>query len=153
MKKVLAAILFLLASAQSAYAQGYIMRISNDPGGRIGTFIEKYQPLRQEEAYAEVSGFCNSACTIILGALPKSHICVTTPTTKFGFHAAWDFGANGQEVPNPEGTSYLLHSYPANVRRIIAARGGLRRKAFFVSGRALGYALCKHSERTFAQTF
>ena len=42
-----------------------------------------------------IDGLCASACTIVLGAIPHDKICVTSHAT-LGFHAAWDFGANGR---------------------------------------------------------
>ena len=71
-----------------------------------------------------IDGLCASACTIVLGAVPHDKICVTSHAT-LGFHAAWDFGANGRAVTNPEATQMLYSMYPSAVRRWIAQRGGL----------------------------
>ena len=67
-----------------------------------------------------IDGLCASACTIVLGAVPHDKICVTSHAN-LGFHAAWDFGANGRAVTNPEATQMLYSMYPSPVRRWIAA--------------------------------
>jgi len=54
-----------------------------------------------------------------------------------GFHAAWDFGANGREATNPDATQLLYSMYPSPVRRWIAARGGLKPQTIFLRGKQL----------------
>ena len=83
-----------------------------------------------------IDGLCASACTIVLGAVPHDKICVTSHAT-LGFHAAWDFGANGRAVTNPEATQMLYSMYPSPVRRWIAQRGGLTPHMIFLRGKQL----------------
>src|SRR6516225_8438602 len=94
---VLAAVL-LLAGVGGNHAGG---RISHDRGGRIGTYVDRYQGMRTSGESVIIDGLCASACTIVLGAIPHDRICVTSHAT-LGFHAAWDFGANGRAITNPE---------------------------------------------------
>jgi hypothetical protein len=54
-----------------------------------------------------------------------------------GFHAAWDFGANGRAITNPEATQMLYSMYPSPVKRWIAARGGLTPHMIFLRGKEL----------------
>jgi hypothetical protein len=54
-----------------------------------------------------------------------------------GFHAAYDFAANGREVINSEATQVLYSHYPSAVRRWIAARGGLKSQMIFLHGKEL----------------
>ncbi len=103
---LLAAVL-LLAGVASSHA---IVRIADDRGGRIGTYIDKYQGLRSSNEIM-IDGLCASACTIVLGAVSPDRICVTQ-RANLGFHAAWDFGARGQAVTNPEATRMLFSMYP-----------------------------------------
>ncbi len=134
---VLLATLVLAPSIASAQ----IVRIADDPGGRIGTFVDKYQNLRTSGQTVVIDGLCASACTIVLGALPRERI-LFTPRAILGFHAAWDFGPNGREVTNREATQMLYSMYPQDVRRWIANRGGLTRKMIFMKANgmaALGY--------------
>ena len=74
--------------------------------------------------------------TIVLGAIPRDRICVTSHAT-LGFHAAWDFGTNGRAVTNAEATQMLYAMYPSQVKRWISQRGGLTPHMLFLKGRQL----------------
>ena len=128
----LAAVL-LLASVGASQA---VVRIADDRGGRIGTYVDKYQGLRTSGEAVIIDGLCASACTIVLGAIPRDRICVTSHAT-LGFHAAWDFGANGRAITNPEATQMLYSMYPSSVKRWINARGGLTPHMIFLRGKEL----------------
>jgi hypothetical protein len=129
---LLAAVL-LLAGVGASHA---VVRIADDRGGRIGTYVDKYQDLRTSGEAVIIDGLCASACTIVLGAVPHDKICVTSHAN-LGFHAAWDFGANGRAITNPEATQMLYSMYPSAVRRWIAARGGLTPHMIFLRGKQL----------------
>jgi len=129
---LLAAVL-LLAGVVSSHA---VVRIVEDRGGRIGTYVDKYQDLRSSGENVVIDGLCASACTIVLGALPHDKICVTSKA-RLGFHAAWDRGSNGRAVTNAEATQMLYSMYPTPIRRWIAQRGGLTPRMIFLRGRQL----------------
>jgi len=129
---MLAAVL-LVAGVGASHA---VVRIADDRGGRIGTYVDKYQGLRSSGEQVIIDGLCASACTIVLGAVPHDKICVTSHAN-LGFHAAWDFGANGRAVTNPEATQMLYSMYPTPVRRWIAQRGGLKSQMIFLRGKQL----------------
>jgi len=129
---LLAAVL-LLAGVGVSHA---VVRITDDRGGLIGTYVDKYQGLRTSRETVIIDGLCASACTIVLGAVPHDRICVTSHAN-LGFHAAWDFGANGRAVTNPDATQTLYSMYPSPVRRWIAARGGLKPQMIFLRGKQL----------------
>ena len=129
----LLAVVLLLAGVGASHA---VVRIGEDRGGRIGTYVDKYQDLRSSGQTVIIDGLCASACTIVLGAVPHDKICVTSHAT-LGFHAAWDFGANGRAVTNAEATHMLYSMYPPAVRRWIAARGGLTPHMLFLHGKQL----------------
>jgi hypothetical protein len=112
------------------------VRITDDPGGRIGEYVYRYERLRASGQPVVIDGFCASACTIVLAAIPSDRICVT-PHAKLGFHAAWDFGPQGLPVGNPGATRRLYSMYPAPVRRWIAHRGGLTPQTIFLRGKPL----------------
>ncbi len=118
---LLAAVL-MLADVGTSHA---VVRIADDRGGRIGTYVNKYQGLRSSGESVVIDGLCASACTIVLGAVSHDKICVTSRAT-LGFHAAWDFGANGRTITDRMG-----------VRRWIAARGGLTPHMIFLRGKVL----------------
>ena len=123
----------LLAGIAASHAT---VRIAEDRGGRIGTYVDKYQSLRSSGEQGVIDGLCASACTIILGAVPHDRICVTS-RARLGFHAAWDMGPDGRAVTNREATRMLYSMYPAPVRRWIARRGGLTRHMIFLGGQQL----------------
>ena len=129
---LLAAVL-LLAGVGASHA---VVRIADDRGGRIGTYVDRYQGMRTSGESVIIDGLCASACTIVLGAIPHDRICVTSHAT-LGFHAAWDFGANGRAITNPEATQMLYSMYPSAVRHWIARRGGLTPHMIFLRGKEL----------------
>ena len=123
----------LLAGVNSSHAA---IRIADDRGGKIGTYIDRYQGLRSSGETVIIDGLCASACTMVLGAVPRERICVTSQAV-LGFHAAWDSGVNGRAVTNPGATQMLYSLYPSSVRRWIAARGGLKPQMIFLRGKEL----------------
>jgi hypothetical protein len=129
---VLAAVL-LMANVCASQA---VVRISEDRGGRIGTYVDKFQDLEKSGESVIIDGLCASACTIVLGTVAHDKICVTSRAT-LGFHAAWDFGSDGRTVTNPEATRMLYSFYPRPVQRWIAHRGGLTPRMIFLHGRDL----------------
>lgn len=112
------------------------VRIVEDVGGRIGTYVDKYQGVRSSGEMVIIDGFCASACTIVLGTVPHDRICVTS-RARLGFHAAWDPDARGRKITNPQATQTLYSMYPFEVRRWIDQRGGLTPRMIYLSGREL----------------
>jgi hypothetical protein len=129
----LLAVVLLLAGIGASHA---VVRIGEDRGGRIGTYVDKYQDLRTSGDTVIIDGLCASACTIVLGAVPHDKICVTSHAN-LGFHAAWDFGANGRAVTNREATQMLYSMYPSPIKHWISSRGGLTPHMIFLRGKAL----------------
>jgi hypothetical protein len=123
----------LLAGMGASHA---VVRIADDRGGRIGTYVNRYQSLRSSGESVVIDGLCASACTIVLGAVPHDKICVTSRAA-LGFHAAYDFGINGRTFTNREATMMLYSMYPRPVQRWIAVRGGLRPEMIFLRGKQL----------------
>jgi hypothetical protein len=113
-----------------------MMRISDDVGGRIGYYVETYSAVRNSGERVVIDGPCLSACTLVLGIVPRERICVTQRAL-LGFHAAWMPGPEGKPVPSPVGTQALWEIYPQHVRRWINQRGGLSSKMVFLRGREL----------------
>ena len=111
-------------------------RISDDLGGRIGTYVDQYSAVRASGERVVIDGACLSACTLVLGIVPRSRICVTR-RAKLGFHAAWLPGPHGRPIPSEAGTRALWDIYPPHVRRWINRRGGLSSTMKFLRGREL----------------
>jgi len=133
-----AALAALVASNASA-----AVRIKSDPGGQIGPYLEELVALRGSGERVIIDGPCLSACTMLLGVIPRERICVTS-RARLGFHAAWHPGADGQPVPSREATRLLMDIYPEHVRSWIKERGGLSPKMMFLTGRELAamYPTC-----------
>jgi hypothetical protein len=129
----LVAALFVLAGTGASDAA---LRIAQDQGGRIETYVGKYQAVRGSGERVIIDGSCVSACTIVLGTVPHDRICVTS-RARLGFHAAYDLGSNNRRIANPEATQYLYSMYPFEVRHWIDKRGGLTPHVIFLSGREL----------------
>ena len=134
--KLLTGLLAGVLGLAGGCASQAVVRIADDRGGRIGTYVDKYQGLRTSGETVIIDGLCASACTIVLGAVPHDRICVTSHAN-LGFHAAWDFGSNGRAVTNTEATHMLYSMYPPAVRKWIAARGGLTPRMIFLRGKQL----------------
>jgi len=112
------------------------MRIAEDRGGQIGQYLQTYALLRSSGENVVVDGNCLSACTLLLGVIPRDRICATE-RARFGFHAAWMPDQDGRPVTSPMGTQALWRLYPNSVRKWISRNGGLSRKMIYLEGRAL----------------
>lgn len=123
----------LVAASTASFAA---VVITHDRGGRIGTYIDRFESLRSTGETVVIDGLCASACTIVLGTLPADRICVT-PRARLGFHAAWDPGPEGRPIQNAGATRLLMSLYPVSIRRWISRRGGLRPKMIFLGGEEL----------------
>ncbi len=62
-------------------------RILDESGGRIGSYLSRYEAIRKTGQHVAIDGTCASACTLLLGVIPHNRICVT-PRAVLAFHAA-----------------------------------------------------------------
>jgi hypothetical protein len=122
-----------LSCTQATHAT---IRIVEDRGGLIETYVSKFERLRASGESVIIDGLCASACTMVLAAVQPDKICVTSRAA-LGFHAAYQFTPNGRTVADPEATTMLYAMYPAPVKRWIVARGGLTPHMIFLRGRPL----------------
>ena len=101
------------------------VRIVSDPGGEVSSFVQKYEQIRESGERVVIDGPCLSACTLLTGIVPPSHICVTQRAV-LGFHAASYYDdASRSLVPTREGSALVMRLYPAAIRGWIARHGGL----------------------------
>jgi len=130
-------------AALSASSASATVRIVGDPGGQIGPYLEHLVTLRTKGERIVIDGPCLSACTMILGVIPRNRICVTS-RARLGFHAAWHPGNNGQTVMSHGGTQLLMDIYPQQIRNWITRRGGLSPQMLYLYGRELAamYPTC-----------
>ena len=127
------------------------VRITSDPGGQIGPYMAKLDALRNSGQSVIIDGSCLSACTMVLGVIPRDRLCVT-PRARLGFHAAWRLEA-GRQVTSPDGTELLMSAYPQPVRDWIARRGGLSPHLMYLSGNELAsmYPVCQPDQNVAAR--
>jgi hypothetical protein len=125
-----------LAGALTISPASATIRIAGDGGGQIGAYLQRHEAMRQSGERVVIDGPCLSACTMVLGAIPRNRICVTSRAV-LGFHAAYDLDQNGMQVTSRGGTALLMGHYPQHIRNWIARRGGLSRQMMFLSGRGL----------------
>ena len=126
-RAILAVILMLLMLAPAAAT----VRIGDDGGGQIGTYLAKYRALRASGERVEIDGTCASACTMLLGVIPRNRICVT-PRASLVFHSAWD--AQADQAVAADGNRILWSNYPESVRQWIKRHGGLRDQVITLRG-------------------
>jgi hypothetical protein len=140
----IAALVGAVAAVLTVSTAQAAVRIKADPGGQIGPYLENLAMLRGSGERAIIDGPCLSACTMVLGVIPRERICVT-PRARLGFHAAWHPGENGERIPSREATKLLMHIYPERVRSWIARRGGLSPRMMYLTGRELAamYHTCE----------
>jgi hypothetical protein len=120
------------------------VRIVGDGGGQIGPYLDSFAALRNSGERVIIDGPCLSACTLVLGIVPRDRICVTR-RARLGFHAAWHPGENGRPIRSNGGTALLMKVYPPHVRAWIQRRGGLSHRMKYLSGRELArmYPTCR----------
>jgi hypothetical protein len=123
------------------HAKGEV--ITGDHGGMIGTYIERFTQVKLSGEVVIINGDCLSACTLVLGFVPHSKICVT-PQARLGFHAAWMPDEDGLPVTHVRGTQELWRRYPPAIQHWLRNHGMLTRKMVFLSGRELSrmYSRC-----------
>ena len=107
---IVAAILF--GAVLPAWAE--TIEVVYDNGGRLSDYAARWAIHRREGAHVRVAGPCYSECTVLIGQIPRDHICVT-PEASFGFHLA--------DVPAT--TAALWKAYPTDIKAWISRHGGL----------------------------
>ena len=135
-----------IAAAASTSPASAAVRIAADPGGQIGPYLEKLQSLRNSGENVVIDGPCLSACTMVLGVIPRDRLCVTA-RARLGFHAAWQPDQTGRHTVSQGGTELLMSAYPQQVRDWISRRGGLSPQLIYLTGDELAsmYPRCSGS--------
>jgi hypothetical protein len=126
-----------LASMFFAYSASAEVRIVNDPGGEVTSYVQKFQQLRATGDRIVIDGPCLSACTLLTGIIPRDKVCVTS-RAELGVHAASYYDdASRSLVPTREGSRVVMRLYPASVRGWIDRHGGLTPTLKMMRGRDL----------------
>ena len=141
--RVTVAMAVMVLTALASQPASAVVRIANDAGGQIGPYLDRLATLRSSGESVIIDGPCLSACTLLLGVIPRERICVTSRAS-LGFHAAWKPDASGHKRPSPEGTKALWSIYPAHVRAWLTRRGGLKPNMIYLRGSELAsmYTTC-----------
>ena len=93
---------------------------------------------------------CIAACTLAVGILPPSRVCVT-PQAVLGFQAAWNSPPGmtvigrplrlsipaADRIPNDKATQALMDLYPPVLQQWINQHGGLTPKLILLRGKEL----------------
>jgi hypothetical protein len=95
-------------------ARAETVNVSDDHGGRVTEYDARWAGLAARGVSVRIVGPCQSACTVLLGHIPRSRICVTGAAS-FGFHLA----------NLPAATATLWAAYQGDIRSWINAHGGL----------------------------
>ena len=128
------AVVFALGAGAPASAE---VRILSSPGGEVGGFLRLFEAVRESGERVVIDGPCYSACTLVLGMIPRERICVTRRAV-LGFHGARLFDRAGKEYSVPRSlNTAVAEAYPKPVQDWIARRGGLTRKLIKLRGAEL----------------
>ena len=113
------------------------LRIKASNGGDVLAYLKFFHLLQQSGERIILDGPCFSACTLVLSAISREHICVT-PRAALGFHAARLLDIRSRRIyPAPGATQMIASAYPADVRRWIEQHGGLTSKLIILRGQEL----------------
>jgi hypothetical protein len=101
------------------------VRISNDDGGEVEVYEKKYRKWRDAGTRIVIDGDCISACTLLLGLIPRDRVCVTE-RADLGFHSVIVPNEKGRFVHSESDTRELVSTYySAAVQAWIKRNGGL----------------------------
>ncbi len=134
-----------LASALAATVAFADVRVTNDPGGEISSYVQKFREMRAAGERLVIDGPCLSACTLFTAFIPRDHVCVTRRAV-LGFHAASYFDDTSRSlVPTRAGTRLVMRLYPPQIRAWIVRHGGLRPQIMTMRGNELAslYSICR----------
>jgi hypothetical protein len=92
------------------------IEVSDNHGGSVVAYDSRWAGLAARGVDVKIVGPCQSACTVLLGHIPRSKICVT-PSASFGFHLA----------NLPSATATLRGAYQSDITAWIDAHGGLKK--------------------------
>lgn len=97
--------------------------IKNDRGGYIHRFQLKYARWARQNKEVAVDGYCASSCTMAIGMIKRSNLCVT-PRAVWGFHGSYVQTITGKQE-NPGDTHLMTEQYTDDINAWIESKGGL----------------------------
>lgn len=133
------AALLLLAAHAQAVAE---IRIGKNDGGYINEYMQWASAVGATGEQVVIAGRCASACTLVLGFVPRERICVTSHGL-LAFHQSY-LGYTNKATgsidflePSPSGTKQLWDNYPPYIRAWLKKKGGLTGKLLRLEGEEL----------------
>jgi len=125
------ALISTIAFSNTAFAD---VRVTNDPGGEIVSYLSKFREMRASGERLVIDGPCLSACTLFTGILPHDQVCITRRAV-LGFHAASYYDdVRRSLVPTRTGTRLVMRLYPPAIRNWIERHGGLTPRIIALRG-------------------
>lgn len=88
--------------------------VNDNHGGSVAAYNARWASYAARGVSVRIVGPCQSACTVLLGHIPRERICVT-PAASFGFHLAH----------RADATATLENAYAPDIKAWIAQHGGL----------------------------
>jgi hypothetical protein len=134
-----------LASVVVSSAASADVRVTNDTGGEITTYLNRYEGMRATGERLVIDGPCLSACTLFTAFIPRDRVCVTRRAV-LGFHSASYYNSTSRSfVPTSKGTALVMRIYPPEIRGWIMRHGGLSPNILTMRGRELAalYPACQ----------
>ena len=113
---ILRSLLTAVTCSLAAPALAETIDVYDNHGGSVVQYNARWAGLAARGVDVRIVGPCQSACTILLGHIPRNKICVT-PAARFGFHLA----------RRQDATQMLWSAYQADIRAWIDAHGGLKK--------------------------
>lgn len=102
-----------------AHAGGSLL-ITNDEGGDIAAYKYYWRHVSNKYDRVVIDGPCKSSCTLLLGIIPASRICLTSRGSLL-FHAAHKWG--DRNTIGAEPTKIMHDFYPAHIRKWLDEKG------------------------------
>jgi hypothetical protein len=115
--KVTAGLIFCVMCLFTSVTRAETIDVSDNHGGSVAAYDQRWAGLAAQGASVRIVGPCQSACTVLLGHIPRNNICVM-PEASFGFHLA----------NLPSATATLWNSYSPEIREWINQHGGLTKQ-------------------------
>ena len=108
--------LLALVFAATLPARAETIDVNDAHGGSVAAYNARWAGYAARGVSVRIVGPCQSACTVLLGHIPRERICVT-PAARFGFHQA----------NLPQMTAVLWSGYASDIKAWINAHGGLQK--------------------------
>jgi hypothetical protein len=113
-QSTLFAVVVAIIGLGTSGARAGTVDVLDEHGGLLMAYQLQWANLAAQKVNVRIVGPCVSACTVLMGYIPRKDICVM-PKASFGFHAAtMQFATND-----------LWRAYPPDIRAWITQHGGL----------------------------